>query len=480
MEDQVHTNTNRQKRPHAIFIAYPLQGHVIPSVHLAIKLASHGFKITFINTHFIQHHTSKAQPKSAGNPFAYLHESGLDIDYTTVSDGLPVEFDRSLNHDQFMASLLHVFSAHVEEVVGKAVKSSADTTPVTCIIADTFFVWPSKIARKFGIIYVSFWTETDLVFSLYYSLDLLRMHGHFACQDVREDTIDYIPGVRAIDPKDMMSYLQDTDTTSVCHQIIFNAFKDARGAHFHLCNTVQEIESETISALQAKMKFYAIGPIFPTTFSKNIAATSLWSESDCTQWLNTKPHGSVLYVSFGSYAHVAKKDLIEITNGLKLSKVNFVWVLRPDIVSSNDTDPLPSGFRDDVKDRSIVIPWCSQKAVLAHPAIGGFLSHCGWNSTLESIWCGVPLLCFPLLTDQFTNRKLIVDDWKVGINLCNRRVVSKEEVSEKINRLMDGKSGDEYRRAVVKVKNTLEDALTPNGSSEKNIDNFIKDLKAKM
>ncbi|KAM1495358.1 hypothetical protein ACFXTH_029729 [Malus domestica] len=195
--------------------------------------------------------------------------------------------------DQFMASLLHVFSAHVDEVVGKVVKSSADTTPVTCIIADTFFVWPLKIARKFGIIYVSFWTETALAFSLCYHLDLLRMHGHFACQDVREDTIDYIPGVRAIDPKDMMSYLQDADTTSVCHQIIFNAFKDARGAHFHLCNTVQEIESETILALQAKMKFYAIGPIFTTTFSKNIAATSLWSESDYTQWLNTKPHGSV-------------------------------------------------------------------------------------------------------------------------------------------------------------------------------------------
>lgn len=297
---------------------------------------------------------------------------------------------------------------------------------------------------------------------------------------MREDTIDYVPGVRAIEPKDMMSFLQETDTTSVCHHIIFNAFKDARGAHFHLCNTVQEIEAETISALQAKTPFYAIGPIFPSKFNKNVVATSLWSESDCTQWLNTRPQGSVLYVSFGSYAHVSKKDLIEIANGLHLSKVNFVWVLRPDIVSSNDTEPLPAGFREQVKDRAIVIPWCSQKAVLTHPAIGGFLTHCGWNSTLESIWCSVPMLCFPLLTDQFTNRKLVVDDWKIGINLCDRRAVSKEEVSEKINCLMNGKSRDEYRKAVVQVKKTLEDALTPNGSSEKNMDNFIKALKAKM
>lgn len=298
--------------------------------------------------------------------------------------------------------------------------------------------------------------------------------------DVREDNIDYIPGVKSIDPRDMMSYLQETDITTVCHQIIFNAFKDVRGAHYVLCNTVQEIESDTISALHAKMPFYAIGPIFPNGFNKSIVATSLWSESDCSQWLNTKPHGSVLYVSFGSYAHVSKCDLVEIADGLELSKVTFVWVLRPDIVSSEDTDPLPSGFKERVSDRGIIIPWCCQKSVLAHPAIGGFLTHCGWNSTLESIWCGVPLLCFPLLTDQFTNRKLIVDDWKVGINLCDLKVVRKEGVSDKINRLMDVKSGDEFRKAVAKVRKTLEDALTPKGSSEKNMDIFIKDLKARI
>ncbi|EXC31774.1 hypothetical protein L484_020598 [Morus notabilis] len=94
-----------------------------------------------------------------------------------------------------------------------------------------------------------------------------------------------------MEPKDMMSYLQECDTTSVCHQIIFNAFKDARGAHFVLCNTVQELEPDTVLALQAKMPFYAIGPIFPTGFTKSTVATSLWSESDCTGWLNAKPHG---------------------------------------------------------------------------------------------------------------------------------------------------------------------------------------------
>ena len=277
-----------------------------------------------------------------------------------------------------------------------------------------------------------------------------------------------------------MSYLQETDITSVCHQIIFNAFEDAKNADFVLCNTVQELELVTISALHAKVPFYAIGPIFPSGFTDSIVATSIWSESDCTQWLDKKPHGSVLYVSFGSYAHVKKTDLIEIANGLLLSKVNFLWVLRPDIVSSDDADPLPVGFKEEVGDRAMIIPWCCQNAVLAHPAIGGFLTHCGWNSILESTWCKVPLLCYPLLTDQFTNRKLVVDDWKTGINLSNKKPITKEEVSDNIHRLMSGESGYQYRNQVKEVKKTLENALIPNGSSEKNMDQFIKKLKAKI
>lgn len=177
----------KHEKPHAIFIPYPFQGHLNPSVHLAIKLASQGFTITFINILSVHHQSSRARSHCGGGDeddndiFAGVRESaGLDIRYTTVSDGLPVDFDRSLNHDQFMAALLHVFSAHVEEVVAKTVRSS-EAQPVTCLIADTFFVWPSKVAKKFSLLYISYWTEPALVFTLYYHLNLLRKNGHFAC-----------------------------------------------------------------------------------------------------------------------------------------------------------------------------------------------------------------------------------------------------------------------------------------------------------
>lgn len=251
---------------------------------------------------------------------------------------------------------------------------------------------------------------------------------------------------------------------------------DAKRADFILSNTVQELEAQTISALQAHVPFYAIGPLVTPGFTKSPVATSLWAESDCIQWLDTKSPGSVLYVSFGSYAHLSKEELLEIAEGIKISGVSFLWVLRPDMVSSDDPDPLPAGFRDEVGDRGMIVSWTCQIAVLSHRAIGGFLTHCGWNSVLESIWCGIPMLCFPLLTDQFTNRKLVVDDWKIGCRMCEEKHVTKEEVSQKIKLLISDALGIQLKNAIKEVKQMLQNTVLAEGSSEKNVDRFINDL----
>ncbi|CAH9062953.1 unnamed protein product, partial [Cuscuta epithymum] len=320
----------QQKRPHAVMIPYPYQGHVTPFVYLAIKLASTaGFTVTFVNTQHVHSQISK----SGGGGGDWT--SGLDIRYVTVSDGFPLGFDRSLNHDQFKEGLLHVFSAHVDEVVGDLARSA--DPPVTCLIADTFFTWTSVIAGKYDLVNVSFWTEPALVLCLYYHLDLLHKNGHFAAAQHQErnckgkDMIEYIPGVKAIEPRDLMSYLQSTDTSTVMHRIISKAFADVKKADIIICNTVQELEPDAVGALSAAQPTYSIGPVFPTT----PITTSLLFQSDCSHWLDSKPPASVLYVSFGSYAHTSEADILEIAHGLILSGAHFLWVLRPDIVSSD-------------------------------------------------------------------------------------------------------------------------------------------------
>ncbi|KAL6521064.1 hypothetical protein OROGR_017633 [Orobanche gracilis] len=569
--------TGAQQKPHAIMIPYPYQGHINPFVHLAVKLASQGFTITFVNTQSVDRRISMAQSaagcEDAADIFAGARDSGLDIRYATVSDGFPIGFDRSLNHDRFVEGLIHDFSDYVGELVARLAFSDP---PVTCLIADTFYVWASAVAGKHNLVTVSFWTEPALVLSLYYHLDLLKTNGHFGAKEVRrsmkhgvayleavpvpgtprgwgregddldssqnvstlvdsvkelgttltvswqrigdgrfvelsrstpsfshrlivylsflcirlfsspnsegkrEDVIDYIPGVGTIKPTDLTSYLQADDIQTVVHRVIYRAFEDVKKADIIICNTVQELEFDTLSALQKKQPIYAIGPIV-SGFTNQTVTTSLWTESDCTSWLNGKPNGSVLYVSFGSHAHTtSKEDIWEIAHGLVTSGVNFLWVVRPDIVNPGETNFLPPGFECRIRGRGLIVRWCSQIKVISHRAIGGFLSHCGWNSVLESISCKVPLICFPLFTDQFTNRKLVVSDWKIGINLCDGSSITREEVEEKIKFVMSEETSKELREAIKEVSKKMENALTSDGSSERNFKQFIENIKAQI
>nr|QOI79393.1 glycosyltransferase [Rheum officinale] len=470
----------RTSKLHAIVIPLPLQGHVIPAVHLATKLASNGFTVTFVNTHYI-HHQISSSSSAASSSDDIFDGSGLDIRYETITDGFPLGFDRSLNHDQFFEGILHVFPAHVEELLQRLAAAQEDQR-LRLMIADTFFVWPSALASKYGMLYASFWTEPALVLTLYFHLDLLKLHGHFGCQKNREDSIDYIPGVKRINPKDVMSYLQPTcnDTNTICHRIIYRAFADAKRADFIVINTVHGLEPEIITALNKAQPTYPIGPIFPPGFTKGPVSTSLWPESDCSTWLAAQPDRSVLYVSFGSYAHTSKEVIHAMAHGLLRSSARFIWAIRPDIVSSDDPNPLPDGFEERARGKGMVVTWCSQREVLMDRAVGGFLTHCGWNSVLESVWCGVPLLCYPLYTDQFTNRKLVVDDWSVGINLCDGDCVTGDEVARNIDRLMMGESADELRVHVEKMRKIIEDALADGGSSQGYFDKFVEDAKVKV
>ncbi|WVZ59114.1 hypothetical protein U9M48_009310 [Paspalum notatum var. saurae] len=161
-------------RPHAVVVAYPLQGHVIPAVHLALRLAERGFAVTFVNTESVHHQIGAGRDIFAGA----VEGSGLDVRYEVFSDGFPLGFDRSLNHDQFMEGVLHVLPAHAEDLLRRVVVDPA----TTCLVVDTFFVWPATLARKLGVPYVSFWTEPAIIFDLYYHMDLLTKNGHFNCK----------------------------------------------------------------------------------------------------------------------------------------------------------------------------------------------------------------------------------------------------------------------------------------------------------
>ncbi|KAH6762322.1 hypothetical protein C2S52_019755 [Perilla frutescens var. hirtella] len=480
-------------KPHAIMVCFHLQGHIIPFVNLALKLASKGFTITFAHLEFVHQHIAANSQQT--DIFAAARSSGLDIRYTTFSDGL--DYDRSANFIRWLEFCLDGLPDRVDQLVANILQS--DSCSNYFLIADTMCVWPKKIAQKYGLVNVSFWTEPALSFSLYYHLELLREKGHVPVNGRRE-IVDYVPGIESINTKDFMSYLHDTEL-QLLHKFIFRAFDAVKSADFILCNTVQELEADTISALHQKQPFYAIGPLF---HAKNSVATSLMPEANCADWLNSKPPGSVLYVSFGSLARPERDVIRAIAGGLLLSGVNFIWVIRPGMVESDD---LPEGFEDGTRERGLVVAWCNQIEVLQNPVIGAHLTHCGWNTVVESIWSGVPMICYPFFAGHITNRKLVVDDLRVGINLSETKEVAEEkeeeeeevvrsgkrwnnlcdggsmsqvEVAEKIEAVMSGKRGQQLRQEIQKVRTTFRNAIAADGSSERNFNGFIQDVSQEI
>ncbi|XP_042440188.1 UDP-glycosyltransferase 86A2-like [Zingiber officinale] len=455
-------------KPHALFVAIPFQGHFTPSANLAVLLAARGFIVTFVTTEAF-HQQILASSVTGADVFAGARSRGLDIRHELVSDGRlqsPAKDERPLHNLAF--ALLHLMSPHVEQLIMKLSAGGDGDTPVDVLVADSYFVWPSTLAKRFGIPYVSFWTEPALVFALFYHLPLLLPPPEDRTATITR--VGRIPGVPAIEPRDLVSFFHTPEASSLTLQMIGKAFEEAKAADFVLCNTVEELEAGTVAALQeyySGARFYSIGPI--TDFSGGAISTSIFPASDSSRWLDAMPPRSVLYISFGSAVQVSKRDLNEIAGGVLSSGVRFLWVLR------HGSEQLPEGFEEASLGRGLVVPWCRQREVLLHPAVGGFLTHCGWNSVLESMWCGVPMLCFPQAADQPTNRKLVVEV-RAGIDIGGAGEVVRAEVAKAIDGLMGGEVGGEVRREMERVRKVLVSAVAPDGSSSRNITRFVEEL----
>ena len=193
----------------------------------------------------------------------------------------------------------------------------------------------------------------------------------------------------------------------------------------------------------------------------------------CMKWLDTKETGSVVYTSFGSLASLGEEQMEELTWGLKDSNYHFLWVVR-----ETEQKKLPANFIEETTEKGMVVSWCPQLEVLAHKAIGCFMTHCGWNSTLEALSLGVPVVAMPQWTDQTTNAKFIMDVWKVGvrIKLDEKDIATKEEIVMCISEVMEGERGKEMKMNSVRWKELAKEAVDESGSSDKNIEEFVAKL----
>lgn len=203
------------------------------------------------------------------------------------------------------------------------------------------------------------------------------------------------------------------------------------------------------------------------------------SSSSCVQWLDSKPDTSVIYVSFGSISVLSKDQTEEIARALLELGKPFLWVIigyeeKSDKEASGENQEAISCM-DELKQLGLIVPWCSQLQVLSHPSLSCFFTHCGWNSTIESLTSGVPVIGFPQWTDQMTNAKLVEDYWKAGVRVTQNEngLVERDEIKRCLELVMGNAN---MRQNALKWKKLAIEAVKEGGSSDRNLKDFVNEV----
>lgn len=348
-------------------------------------------------------------------------------------------------------------------------------------------------ADEFGIPEVLFWTPSACGVLGYTQYKYLVERGLTPLKDDNDltngyldTTINWIPGMKNIRLRDLPSFIRTTggDPNELMVKFLTRETERSSKATAIIINTFDPFEHDVLKSLSSILPpIYAIGPLnlMMDHISNNedlkSIETNLWKEdTECIEWLDKKEDNSVVYVNFGSITVMTTDQLVEFAWGLANSEKQFLWIIRPDLVTG-DLAMLPPEFVSETSGRGKLASWCSQEQILSHPAIAGFLTHCGWNSTLESISRGVPMICWPFFAEQQTNCWFMCNEWGIGLEIDND--VKREKVEGQVRELLDGVKGTTMKKKAMEWKKRAEEAVKPDGSSYIDLEKVFNDVLLK-
>ncbi|KAK9265574.1 hypothetical protein L1049_007406 [Liquidambar formosana] len=445
---------------HILVIPYPVQGHINPMLQFSKCLASKGMEVTLVTTTTISK-TVQAQT--------------CPVKIEAISDGFD-EGQKIESMDAYVERFKVAASQNLAELIEKQNRSNH---PPKVLVYDSGLPWALDIAQRLGLHGAAFFTQSCAVFAIYYHL-----HQGALKIPIEEDTIS-IPSMPLLAINDMPSYIYDTSSYPSRLGHVLKRFSNFHKAKWLLFNTFNKLEEEVVNWMASQWPVRTIGPTIPSMFTgKQLEdddkdyGLDLFKpnvDANCMEWLDTKETSSVVYVSFGSLATLGEEQMEELAWGLKMSNYYFLWVVRESEIKKV---PISMVDHKTILEKGLVVTWCPQLCVLAHKAVGCFLTHCGWNSTLEGLSLGVPMVAMPQWTDQITNAKFVEDVWRVGVRVKvdEKGVVKKEEIDLCIREVMEGERGNEIKRNAAMWKVLAQEAIHEGGSSDKNIEEFVENL----
>ncbi|CAN1802537.1 UDP-glycosyltransferase 73C25 [Linum perenne] len=471
---------------HFVLFPFMAQGHLIPMVDIAKILARRGVTVTIITTPL---NAARFEPtlRRAIDGLG-LRIDLVEIPFPSTAEGLPegcenVDMLPSFDYLPYLYKAAAMMEPQVESLF-----ENMSIRP-TCIVSDAWLPYTCNVAKKFDVSRVSFHGTGCFSLLCIHCVKLYReeIDRRAGLGDERF-VVPGMPGAGEIEFTRVQLPLRlrmpgQANPRNEFGEEMAKAESEAYGV---IVNSFEELESEYyLEYKKSKQgKVWCIGPVSLTSLDeldklqRGNGSISLSHRS--LDWLDIREPESVVYVSLGSICNLSSRQLIELALGLEASETPFIWVIR-------ETWIMDDGFEDRVAARGIVIRgWAPQVSILSHRSVGGFLTHCGWNSSLEGIAAGIPLVTWPLFGDQFSNEKLIVEVAKVGVRVGAERPTfwdGKEETNVSIKRgdveravrlAMD--RGNERRKRATKLAEMARKAVESDGSSYRNVSMFIEDI----
>ncbi|XP_038880036.1 flavonoid 3-O-glucosyltransferase-like [Benincasa hispida] len=447
------TSNPPETTKHVAVLAFPFGTHAGPLLTLVRKLsdAAPDVRFSFLST-----------AKSNDSIFSGRGSIGDDrVKRFDVGDGLPEGF--VLGPGKQM-EVMELFLEGAAERFKKGMEAAAREMGegIGCLISDAFYWFVGEMAEEMKVGWVALWTSGPRPLLVHLCTDLIRQHIDIKSSGSREKSLEFLPGFSELQagdlPEEVLSLSLDSPFPNMLHKM---------GHHFPqvtsvLINSFEEIDPQIHNQLNSTLRNYLnIGPL-------NILSPPPppFDDHACLPWLDNHPPNSVVYISFGGFLSPPPHELAALAEALQESKIPFLWSFR-----GIPEEKLPKGILET--GRGKIVPWAPQVQILMHSSVGAFVSHGGWNSILESVGGGVPMIGRPFLGDQRMNLKTVENVWGIGVGL-EGGVVSKSGVLKAFGKVLGSEEGKLMREKVETLRDLAHKAAESVGSSSQNFTRLVE------
>ncbi|KAF7810996.1 scopoletin glucosyltransferase-like [Senna tora] len=477
---------SENQKLHIFLFPFPAHGHMIPMVDMARLFVARGVGVTIVTTPLnlplISRTIGKQTPH---NPNIIINL--VPIKFPSVEAGLPEHCE---NADSIPSPSLIPNFFKAANMLQQPFEQLLLQHHPDCVITDVFFPWTTDSAAKFEIPRIVFHGTGSFALCAAECMRLYQPHKKVS-SDSEPFVIPNLPGEITMTKLVMPEHIKNDEDVEWTR--MDKEWKEAELSSFGVVvNSFYELDGVYADHYKkvSGSKTWHIGPVSlcnrDLKGKANRGKEASIDEHECLKWLDSKKPNSVLYICFGSVANFLESQLKEIAMGLEASGQNFIWVMRKS-QKDREEEWIPEGFEKRMEGKGLIIRgWAPQVLILDHKAIGGFVTHCGWNSTLEAVSAGVPMVTWPVFADQFYNEKFVTEVLRVGVPVGVKKYVEivgdsvkKEAIEKAARRVIEGEEAEEMRNRAKKFAKMARQALDEKGSSYLDLTALIQELECR-